>query len=103
MGQSMAFVKNRPFSYMIFFSKKSQKQTVFDILDKKECFLDLKSEVLRNWKKSKCCKEVSPWFLSKNRPFFHMFFLAKKARNKHFLIFWIERTLYTPQNKSSKT
>ena len=89
--------KNRPFSYIFFIlSKKSKKQTVFDILDRKECFLDLKSEVLRNWKKSKCCKGVSPWFLSKNRPFFHMFFLAKKARNKHFLIFWIEKNaLYT--------
>ena len=30
---------------MFFSSEKSQKQTVFDILENKECFLDLKSEV----------------------------------------------------------
>ena len=31
---------------MFFLSKKSQKETYFDILGSKECFLDLKSEVL---------------------------------------------------------
>ena len=84
--------KNRPFSHMFFLAKKSQKQTFFDILDSKECFLDLKSEVLEKSKKSAFCKGFSPWFLSKNRPFSHMFFFwAKKARKKHFLIFWIEK------------
>ena len=34
-----------------FFSKKGQKETFFHILDRKECFLDLKSEVLKNSKK----------------------------------------------------
>ena len=86
--------KNRPFSYMFFFSKKSQKQTVFDILDGKESFLDLKSEVLKKSKKSSFCKRVSPWFLSKNRPFSYMFFLTKKARKKQFFIFWIENNAF---------
>ena len=66
--------KNRPFSHMFFLAKKSQKETFFDILDSKECFLDLKSEVLEKSKKSAFCKGFSPWFLSKNRPFSHMFF-----------------------------
>ena len=35
--------KNRPFSYMLFYSKKSQKETFFYILDRKYSFLDLKS------------------------------------------------------------
>ena len=30
---------------MFFFSKKRQKQKGFDILENKECFLDLKSKV----------------------------------------------------------
>ena len=38
--------KNRPFSYMFFFSKKNQNEKFFDILEKKEYFLDLKSETL---------------------------------------------------------
>ena len=89
----MVFVKKSTFfSYVFFLSKKSQKETFFDILDRKECFLDLKSEVLKNSKKWTVCKGVSPWFLSKNRPFPPMFFFwTKKARKKHFLIFWIEK------------
>ena len=74
--------KNPPFSYLFFLSKKSQKQTVFDILDRKECFLDLKSEVLKKSRKSTFCKGVSPWFLSKNRPFSYMFFLSKKSQKQ---------------------
>ena len=43
----MVFAKIRPYSYMFFFvSKQSKKETFFDILDSKECFLDLKSETL---------------------------------------------------------
>ena len=79
-----------PFSYMFFFfSKESQKKTVFYILECKEYFLHLKSEVLKNSKKWTFCKGVSPWFLSKNRPFPHIFFFrAKRAREKQFFIFW---------------
>ena len=46
-GWYMVFAKIRPSSYMFFFvSKQSKKETFFDILDSKECFLDLKSETL---------------------------------------------------------
>ena len=46
-GWYMVSAKIRPSSYMCFFvSKQSKKETFFDILDSKECFLDLKSEVL---------------------------------------------------------
>ena len=31
--------KNRPFSHMFFLSKKSQKETFFDILDRKKMLL----------------------------------------------------------------
>ena len=66
--------KNRPYSYQIFFEQKGKKETFFDILDSKECFLDLKRETLAKSKKSAFSKGVSPWFLSKNRPFSYMFF-----------------------------
>ena len=39
----MVFVKNRRFSYVCFFGKSSLKGYFFDILNRKECFLD------RNW------------------------------------------------------
>ena len=76
--------KNRPFSHIFFLSKKRQKETFFHILDRNECFLDHKRKVPKNAKKSILCKGVSPWFLSKNGPFSHMFLLSKKARKEHF-------------------
>ena len=80
---------NRPFSRIFFFlTKKSQKETFFHILDRKECFLDLESEVLKNSKKLTFCNGVSPWFLSKNRPFSHLFFfLSKKSEKERFFDF----------------
>ena len=35
-----------------FLSKESQEKTFFDILNRKECFLDLKSKLLKKSKKS---------------------------------------------------
>ena len=80
----MVFVKKSTFSYMFFLSKKSHKQTVFDILDTKESFLDLKSKVVKKSRKSTFCKGVSPCFLSKNRPFSYMFVLSKKRQKETF-------------------
>ena len=74
--------KNRPFSYVFFFSKKSQKETFFFILDSKECFLDPKSEILAKSKKTTFCKGVSPWFSHKNRPFSHMLFVLSKKNQR---------------------
>ena len=60
-----------------FLSKQSKKQTYFDILDSKECFFDLKSEVLKNSKKWTFCQGV-------NRPFSHLFFSRKKCHKQTF-------------------
>ena len=58
--------KNRTFCHVCLLGKSSQKRSFFGILDKKECFLDQKKEVLKNDKKSTFSKGVSPQFLSKN-------------------------------------
>ena len=68
---------------IFFFSKKSKKETFFDILDSKECFLDLKSEVPKNSKKSTFCKGVSTWFLSRNQPFSYIFFFDQKKPERN--------------------
>ena len=87
--------KNRPFSYEFFFWAKSKKATFFDVLDRKECFLDQKRKVLQNSKESTFWKRVCPCFLSKKGPFsLYVFFLAKKAKKKHFFIFWIENKVF---------
>ena len=55
--------KNRRFSHMFILVNEREKERFFNILDRKECFLDLKSEVLKKSKKSTFCKGVSPLFL----------------------------------------
>ena len=98
----MVFVKKSTFFPYVSFEQKSHKETFFDILDRKKCFLNLKGETLAKSKKSTFCKGVSPWFLSKYRPFFICFFFgAKEARKKHFFIFLIERMLFRPEKLSS--
>ena len=72
----MVFVKKSTFfSYVFFLSKKSQKETFFDILDRKE-----------SW--------VSPWFCLKIDLFLIRFYLSKKGRKKHFLIFCLENKVF---------
>ena len=79
----MIFLKKSTcFLYVFFLSKKSQKETFFDILDRKQSFLDLKSEVLTKSKKIDILQRGSPWFLSKNRPFSHIFVLRKKTKKE---------------------
>ena len=84
-GQSMVFVKKSTFSLSVLLSKESQKETFFDLLDRKEFFLDLKAEVLTQSKKSTFCKGVSPWFLLKNRLFSHMFFFQQKKPERNII------------------
>ena len=79
----MVFVKKSTFFSFFFLTKKSQKETFFDILDRKECFLDLKSEVLTKSKTSKFCKGVSPWFLLKKKTFLaYVFFFVSMEREQ---------------------
>ena len=81
----MVFLQKWTFSSSVLLSKESQTETFFNLLDRKECFLDQKGEVLTQSKKSTFCKAVSPWFLSKNRTFSYKFFFEQKAIKKHFL------------------
>ena len=58
--------KNRTFYHLCSLGKSNQKRSFFSyILDKKECFLDKKNEVLKKSKNSKFSKGLSPWFMSK--------------------------------------
>ena len=76
--------KNRTFCHLCLLGKSSQKRSFFGILDKKECFLDQKKEVLKNDKKSTFSKGVSPKFLSKNWTFYHLCFLGKSRQKRSF-------------------
>ena len=71
----MVFLKKSSFSSSVLYQQKRPERIFFfDILERKECFLDLK---------------ISYMFLHV-LICSYIFFLAKRARKKHFLIFWIE-------------
>ena len=74
--------KNRTFYHVCFLGKLRKKRSFFDILNKKECFLDQKNGVLEKSKKSIFSKGVSPLFLSKNRTFYHLCFLGKSSKKR---------------------
>ena len=83
---------------MFFLGKKSQKETIFDILESKERFLHLKSEVLKEVQKNPhftkglvngFCQKIDLFLICS-------FFGKKKARKKHFLIYWkVKNAFYT--------
>ena len=83
-GQSMVFVKKSTFFLYVFLTKKTQKERFFDILDRKQCLLDLKSEFLKRSTKSTFCKGVSPWFSLKMDLFLICSFEERKPERNTF-------------------
>ena len=87
--------KNLPFPYIFFFlAKNARKQHFLIIWIENKAFCTSKVKFSNSKRKSTFCKGVSPWFLSKNRPFSHRFFLSKKRQKERFLIFWIEKNAF---------
>ena len=62
------------------------EKIVFDILERKQSFLDEKIEVLTRAKKWTYFKGVCPWILSKFRTFSYRRFLQKSYQKRSFLI-----------------
>ena len=78
--------KNRPFSYF-FFSKKSKKEIFLVFFNRKECVLDLKSEVLAKSKKNRhFAKGLVHGFSQQIELFFISFFLSQESQKKTFFV-----------------
>ena len=78
-GESMVFVNKSTFVLYVFFEQKKPETNSFWYSGyNKECFSDLRSEVLTKSRKSSFSKGVSSWFLSKNLPFSYIFFFEQK-------------------------
>ena len=63
----MDLVKKSNFFLWAFFTEIISENIVFDIVERKQSFLDQKIEVLRRAKKWSFFKGVSPWIWSNNR------------------------------------
>ena len=103
----MVFVKKQTFFLYLCFKQTNGEEIFFNIVYREECFLDLKSEVLKKSKKLTffkgfivhiCCQIINIFLMC--------LFLSKKAKKKHFLIFLIEKKclldLKTEVQKKSK-
>ena len=82
------------FLICFFWAKKGRKEHFLIFWIENKPFWTSKVKIWKSRKKSTFCKGVSPWFLSKNRPFPHMFFWSKKKQKETFFIFWIEKNAF---------
>ena len=98
----MVFVKKLNFSPSVFWGQLKPEKMFFYILDRNECVLDQKSEILKISKKEQFSKGFSPWFLSKNRNFYHVCLLGKSSQTTSFLVYSGYKILWTKQSDLSK-
>ena len=108
----MVFVKKKGiFYHLCFLGKSIQKRSFFDILDKKECSLDQKKEVLKSpnnlppifWGKS-TGDEVGNFpqvhgFCQKNRTFYRLDLLGKSTQKRSFFDILDEKECFLDQKK----
>ena len=85
------FCPNIEISLIAVFCKIMSEKIVFDILERKQSFLDEKIEVLTRAKKWTFFKGVCPWILSKFQTFSYRCFLQKSYQKRSFLILWKEK------------
>ena len=69
----MVLVKNLNIFYFSILGKRGQNNTSHDILEGKNAYLDKKNKKLKNSKNYNLSKGDSPWVMSKNWKFFHLF------------------------------
>ena len=77
MFPPMVLVEKWPFFHFFFLDSISQENVLYDILERKNAFLDYKNKKFKksiNWDFS---KRVNAWFWSKKWPFFHLFFFRQ--------------------------
>ena len=72
------------FLICFFWAKKARKKHFLIFWIENKAFWTSKVMIWKSRKKSTFCKGVSSWFLSKNRPFPHMFFWSKKKQKETF-------------------
>ena len=82
--------KNQTFSYRSFSQKLCQNRSFFDILDRKQSFLDQKNEDLTRAKKWTFLKGLVHGFCPKIEPLLFGIFHRNHIRKKSFLTLWAE-------------
>ena len=63
------------FSIFLFLGIIGQENVFYDILERKNAFLNYKTSIFKKWKNWDFCKGANPWFWSKIGHFSNFFFL----------------------------
>ena len=79
--------KNGHFSNFYFLGNIEQENVFYDILERKNAFLDYKNKKFKRTKNWRFAKGVNPWFRSKNGHFSNFLGEAILARKMSFTIF----------------
>ena len=94
----MLLVQKWPFFQLFFLGNIGQENVFYDILERKNAFLDYKNKKLKKSKNWHFFKGVNPWFLSKNGHFFFPFFLSNIGQ-ENFFYDYLERKVAFPRYK----
>ena len=70
----MVFLQKWPLFHLFFLGNIGQENIFYDILERKNAFLDYKKKKLKKSKNWHFSKGVNPWFWSKNRHFSNFVF-----------------------------
>ena len=79
--------KTSHFFNFFFSGNIGQENVSYEILERKNAFLDFKKKKFKKSKNWHFSKGVNPWFWSKNGHFFKFFFNAIEVRKMSFMIF----------------
>ena len=80
----MVLVQKRPFFQLFFLGNIGQENVFYDILGRKNAFLNYKNKKFKKSKNGHFCKGVNPWFWSKNGYFSNFFFLGNIGQENVF-------------------
>ena len=67
---------SKKYIFQLFLSNIGQENVFYDILERKNPFLDYKNKKLKRTKNWRFAKRVNPWFRSKNGHFSNLLFVA---------------------------
>ena len=80
----MVLVQKWPFFQLFLLGNIGQESVFYDILERKNAFLNYKNSIFKKWKNCDFCKGVNPWFLSKIGYFSIFLFLCIIAQENVF-------------------
>ena len=91
------------FSIFLFLSVIGQENVFYDILERKNAFLNYKNSIFKKWKNCDFCQGINPWFWSKIGHFSMFFFLGSIGhQNVFYDILERKNSFYGYKNRKLK-